>query len=153
MTACSMIGLTDDQVITSIDNVVPGSEVVAVNPSELPSGVITIGDTMVLVDREDVIDPTDVIEPDSRGGGASDIVSGIFGVGKAFFPWLAAWEGVLALMFKRKRLHYGNAFKRVIPGNSFSLPGAFNSLVAGLGMKHTDPADSALPKASANPSV
>jgi hypothetical protein len=134
--ACSMIGLSGDQVITSIDNVVPGSEVVSVDSRDLPSGFAGLGDSMVLVDRDDVIDQSDVVEVDSRSGN-QNVVGTLFSIGKQFFPWLAAWEGVLTLLFKRKRTHYGNAIRRVIPGSNFSLAGALNSVVAGMGMKHT----------------
>ena len=87
------------------------------------------------------------------GGGYSgplgSVVDSAFDIGKAFFPWLAVWEGALTLMFKRKRVHYKNAVTKLVPGKGFTLSGSLGSLVAGMGMKHTNDVNGVMPTSNA----
>jgi hypothetical protein len=66
------------------------------------------------------------------------LLQSIFKIGTMFFPSLAIWEGGLALVSRRKRRHYYDLLKSIIPTNGKIeiIPAAF-SFVRGLGVAHS----------------
>ena len=66
------------------------------------------------------------------------ILQTAFGVGKMFFPALAVWEGGLAMVSRRKRRHYVDAVKAIIPSDGkVSLKDAALSMMRATGGAHS----------------
>ena len=66
------------------------------------------------------------------------ILKTAFGVGKMFFPALAVWEGGLAMVSRRKRRHYVDAVKAIIPSDGkVSLKDAAVSMMRATGGAHS----------------
>jgi len=60
------------------------------------------------------------------------------GVGASFLPQLAVLEAIFIAMSRRKREHYGDAIRSILPTNgSVDLKDALISLLKALGLKHT----------------
>ena len=81
-----------------------------------------------------------VIKEDEGGISVWFLEVGAFlaGVGSSFLPQLAILEAVLVMMSRRKREHYANAAKSIIPANgSVELKEALVSILKALGVKHT----------------
>lgn len=74
------------------------------------------------------------IDGDSVGG----MIDAGFGIATAFIPGLAAWEGIVTLFSKRKRKHYGNAIKAIVPTDkNMDFGGAVGSVASALGLSHS----------------
>ena len=72
--------------------------------------------------------------------GVDPMVANLLTIGKIFIPALGAWEGVLCLLFKRKRQHYGNVVKAVLPlDGKVSIGEAVASLGKAMGGVHSSP--------------
>lgn len=66
------------------------------------------------------------------------LLQSIFDIGKLFFPSLALWEGGLALVSRRKRRHYYDVLKNIVPANGkVELIPAATSFVRALGLAHS----------------
>ena len=66
------------------------------------------------------------------------IFSTIFGLLKGFLPSLAAWEGTITMFSQRKRKHYVNAAKAIIPADkNMDIGGMIGSVGAALGVSHS----------------
>ena len=60
------------------------------------------------------------------------------GVGATFFPQLAILEALLTMLSRRKRQHYADAARAILPSNgSVDLKDALISVLKALGLKHT----------------
>lgn len=77
---------------------------------------------VVVVGKEGLIGPdaphvplTGNVDEWLTEGAFSGVFATVFGALKAFFPSLAAWEFILAMFFARKRKHWLNALKNLIP--------------------------------------
>ena len=139
--------IMQDTVFTLADNVKEGTPVEAVAnvprdqlPEEL-SASLGETDQIVLTQRSNTVDPTAVVSLDRPLENTDTLVDLGLGVLGGFFPAVAAWEGVLGLLFKRKRTHYSNAIKSVNPaaGGNMDFKAAMHSLAAALGTVHSSP--------------
>ena len=75
---------------------------------------------------------------DLEEGGWDGIFQTVLGIGTAFLPGLAAWEGVLTLFSQRKRKHYVKAAKALVPTDkNMDLGGMLGSLAAAIGASHS----------------
>ena len=60
------------------------------------------------------------------------------GVGATFLPQLAILEALLTMLSRRKRQHYADAARAILPSNgSVDLKDALISVLKALGLKHT----------------
>jgi len=69
--------------------------------------------------------------------GQADWMNVALGVGKIFFPGLAAWESILMFGSRRKKRHYGNALKKLSKPTPSNLGGAILDVVKAVGASHT----------------
>ncbi len=132
-----------DTIFTTSDQVVAGGEFARIPVEQLPASIaeaLPPGKEVVLTSKEYLTEEASYVP---LGGeltekGTEGIVKTIFGIGSAFIPGLAAWEGVAMLLSKRKRKHYVKAAKSVVPHDSnIDLGGAVKSVAAALGISHS----------------
>jgi len=138
--------LFEDKVVTTIGNVTPAGRAEAVPadlgmlPPEVAGKMAATGETVVLVDKQFVLDPTaDVVDVMDPGAEALDsAISMALGGLNTVFPGVAALEGLGLLFSKRKRKHYGAAVKAAVPGNGkMELKDAVLSLGKAIGASHS----------------
>ena len=109
-------------------------------PPEVAGKLASSGETLVVVDKNDVLDPnSDVVDIMDPGSDALDSVLSMgLGALNSVFPGVAALEGLGLLFSKRKRKHYGTAVKAAVPGNGkVELKDAVMSLGKALGVAHS----------------
>lgn len=143
----SILPNLEGKVITTSEYIIPGndSEVAPVPPDALPEKLREAwqGKTIVLAPKEAVQSdaPQVPLYPKSAVDTAvGDMVAIGFDILSAFFPWLAAYSGVIALLFRRPRQHFADAIKAALPlDGNIDLKGSVMSLAKGLGMLHTQP--------------
>jgi hypothetical protein len=67
-----------------------------------------------------------------------EVGSFLAGVGATFIPQLALLEALLAMLSRRKRQHYADAARAILPSNgSVDLKDALISVLKALGVRHT----------------
>ena len=145
--SCSLVeSLFEDKVVTTIGNVRPEARGGAIPadlgtlPPEVAGKLASSGETLVVVDKNDVLDPnSDVVDIMDPGSDALDSVLSMgLGALNSVFPGVAALEGLGLLFSKRKRKHYGTAVKAAVPGNGkVELKDAVMSLGKALGVAHS----------------
>ena len=132
-----------DTVFTTSDQVVTGGEFARVPIEQLPASIseaLPPGKEIVLTSKEYLAEEATYVP---LGGeltekGTEGIVKTIFGIGSAFIPGLAAWEGIAMLLSKRKRKHYARAVKKATPHDGrIDLSEAAKSIAAALGISHS----------------
>lgn len=156
--ACIFLGLStascglmhsvfDDKVVTTLDNVkadVP-REHIAVAPTE---GIISneqhqrlqdSGKEVVIVGKADVIDPSKAVEVTNPN---ADSLGGILDIGlqiaKVFLPGIAGLEGLGVLFSQRKRSHYADAVRAILPTNgSVDVAESLVAVAKALGFTHS----------------
>ena len=75
-----------------------------------------------------------------------EVGSFLAGVGATFLPQLAILEALLAMLSRRKRQHYADAARAILPSNgSVDLKDALISVLKALGLKHTQSTPPATP--------
>jgi len=138
LVGCSSVAeqLNDKElVLTSPAYVATGDELVSVRVNDLPKALTESlpeelqNEEFVVVEKE-ALDGEDVPYIPLLAGSEAweaalddpDVSAGIFdtlmAILLAFFPSLAAWEGLLIVMFRRKRQHWINFVKHLIPWGS-----------------------------------
>ena len=137
-------------VFTTSDQLVEGQEGTVVPFDMLPESVkakVPEGTSVVMANKDQLKDgaafiPTGgELDGDSIGG----MVDAGFGIASAFIPGLAAWEGVVTMFSKRKRKHYGNMVKALVPTDkNMDFGGAMKALGSGLGIAHSSDATKAM---------
>tara|TARA_R100000963_G_C4602527_1_gene75719 strand:- start:79 stop:639 length:561 start_codon:yes stop_codon:yes gene_type:complete len=151
MSCAAMEGIFGEgTVFTTSDQLVEGQEGTVVPFDMLPESVkskVPEGTSVVMANKDQLKDgaafiPTGgELDGDSIGG----MVDAGFGIASAFIPGLAAWEGVVTLFSKRKRKHYGNMVKAIIPTDkNMDFGGALKALGSGLGIAHSSEATKAV---------
>lgn len=101
------------------------------------------GKTIVVVPKNAVMPeaPQIPLKPNSDWLG---FIEGVATIGwdmlVAFFPGLAAYAGIIALLFRRPRQQFAEALKALLPTDgTVDIKGAVVSVAKGLGMLHTTP--------------
>lgn len=83
----------------------------------------------------------DFVIKEEEGGVALwflEVGSFLAGVGSSFIPQLAILEALLTMLSRRKRQHYADAARAILPTNgSVDLKDALISVLKALGLKHT----------------
>lgn len=147
LASCEALGLNSDVAVTTESNVKPENrgEAVEIPLSQLPASVRSKfeGSTdkvVVVPDRSILIDPTKAVGQGSSFGDVVRTVGGVaFEAAKAFIPGLAVWEGVLSVFSQRKRDHYKDAIKSLVPyDGAVDLTGTVTSLAKAIGGAHSD---------------
>ena len=135
----------EGKVITTSEWVLPDykGEVGSVPVESLPQELQDAweGKTIVLVPKEAVMAeaPQIPLKPNDNWLGFAEGVATIgWDVLSGLFPSLAAYAGIIALLFRRPRQHFADALKAALPlDGTVDLKGAVVSVAKGLGMLHT----------------
>ena len=135
-----------DLVVTTPENVAAGVEYAPVPMDQLPKAVreaIPEGTQVVVVNKEDLASEESAHIPLSGALGDTAIGTAFdagLAIAKGFIPGLAGWEALLVLLFRRKRKHYVNAFRSIVPlDKKVDVGAAVSSVGAALGMTHSSP--------------
>lgn len=135
----------EGKVITTSEWVLPDykGEVGSVPVENLPQELqdAWAGKTVVVVPKEAVKAeaPQIPLKPNDNWLGFIEGVATIgWDVLSGFFPGLAAYAGIIALLFRRPRQHFADAVKAIVPSDgTVDIKGALVSVAKGLGMLHT----------------
>ena len=140
----------EDTVFTTADQLEEGQTGAIIPFDQLPDSVkskIPEGTSLVMASKDQLkVDAAYVpaggdLDGDSIGG----MIDAGFGIASTFIPGLAAWEGVVTLFSKRKRKHYGNMVKALVPTDkNMDFGGAMKALGSGLGLAHSSAATKAI---------
>ena len=137
-------------VFTTADQVVEGGEAAVIPFDQLPDSIkaqFPEGTSLVMTSKDALVDGASFIPAggDLDEGGWDGIFQTVLGIGTAFLPGLAAWEGVLTLFSQRKRNHYIKAVKALVPmDKNMDIGGAVNSLASAVGVSHSSDGTAAL---------
>jgi len=152
-------------VITAPEFVAPGDALVTVKVADLPEDILAKipedlqDEELVVVDKDLLSD--DVPYVPILAGRAEweaamedpNVTAGVFdtimAVLLSIFPALAAWEGMLALLFRRKRDHWVSFVKKVLPWankdeGDVNLGSAFLDVLKAVGGLHSSEGTAAL---------
>jgi hypothetical protein len=145
--SCSVVeSMFADKVVTTISNVKEERRGEAVPadlgtlPSDMRQKLADAGETLVIVPKEDVVDPMEkTVELVTPGEGW---VEGALGMGlsiaNTMWPGVAALEGLGVLFSRRKRQHYAAAASAAVPTNGkMELKDAVVSLGRAIGVAHS----------------
>ena len=150
--SCSVMDWVNDQnmVLTTIDQVQDDKkdEALILPMDKIPQKYReTWKDEVVVLVPEDSLKanssfvPVSTDEDDWGSGEVLTAAQSLLKVGSTFFPWLAGFEGLLLLLFRRKRQHYANALKSLVPtGEGINLKEGLKSVGKALGMVHSSDA-------------
>jgi hypothetical protein len=137
-------------VFTTADQLQEGQEGAVIPFDQLPDAVkakVPDGTSVVMANRDQLIDGAAFIpaggelDGDSIGG----MIDAGFGIASTFIPGLAAWEGMVTMFSRRKRKHYGNMVKALVPTDkNMDFGGAMKALGSGLGLAHSSEATKAV---------
>jgi len=148
LTSCEMLGdlFGEDTVFTTADQVQEGAETAVIPFNQLPESVkakIPEGTSVVMTSKDALKEGASYLPAGGEmdEGAIQGIVDTVFGIGKTLVPSLAAWEGVVTLLSKRKRKHYVKAAKSLLPmDKNVDLGGTLKSVGAALGLAHSSEA-------------
>ena len=126
------------------EDVVPGREG---EVTEVPIDKVPLDLKNVIGNRKVVIGPVDAFKtgvgtiPVTSIGGEGwfgDLLTGLLRIGGAIWPPLLAFEGIAGVLFKRKRKHYANALRALVPlDGKVEIGPALGSIVKALGVSHS----------------
>ena len=151
-TSCGVMDWVNEQdmVLTTLDQVKDANkdDVVILPTDRIPEKYReTWKDEVVVMAPEDSLKPNSAFIPvstdkdDWGGGEVLTAAQSLLKAGSTFFPWLAGFEGLLLLLFRRKRQHYTNALKSLAPtGEGINLKEGVKSVGRALGMVHSSDA-------------
>ena len=137
-------------VFTTADQLEEGQTGAVIPFDQLPDSVkskIPEGTSVVMANKDQLKDGAAFIPAggDLDGDSIGGIIDAGFGIASTFIPSLAAWEGVVTLFSKRKRKHYGNMVKAIVPTDkNMDFGGAVKALASGLGVAHSSDATKAM---------
>ena len=148
-TSCGVMDWVNEQdmVLTTLDQVKDAEkgDVVILPTDQIPEKYReTWKDEVVVMAPEDSLKPNSAFIPvstDKSDWGSGTIVTAaqsVLKAGTTFFPWLAGFESLLLLLFRRKRQHYANALKSLAPtGEGINFKEGLRSVGKALGMVHS----------------
>ena len=137
-------------VFTTADQVVEGGKAAVIPWEQLPESIkakIPAGTSLVMTSKDALVEGASYIPTGGEldAGGWDGIFNTLLGVGTAFLPGLAAWEGVLTLFSQRKRKHYVKAAKALVPTDkNMDMGGFFKGIASAIGASHTSEGTAAL---------
>ena len=130
-------------VFTTADQLVEGEEGTIIPFDQLPDSVkasIPEGTSLVMANRDQLVADAAFVPAGGEldGDAVGGMVDAGFGIASTFIPGLAAWEGVVTLLSRRKRKHYVKAAKALIPTDkNMDFGGALAGVTAALGITHS----------------
>jgi len=131
----------EDTVVTTPSQLVEGAEMEPIPLETLPASVVgelPEGTQLVLADRDDLIEEGAYVPFSPGEGDIPGILDALFGIGASFVPGLAAWEGILTLISRRKRRNYAKAIKALVPTDSnVDIAGTIHGVAAAIGVSHS----------------
>ena len=145
-TSCKLMSdlFGEDTVVTTPSQLVEGAEMEPIPLETLPASVrddLPEGTELVLADRDDLVEEGAYVPFSPGDGDVPGIIDALIGIGAAFVPGIAAWEGVLTLISRRKRKNYAKAIKAMVPTDSnVDIAGTIHGVAAALGVSHTSEA-------------
>jgi hypothetical protein len=158
-TVSDVLGKDDNpMVVTSPDFVADGATPIALPVSELPEDLLAKlpeglqGTDIVVVNKDELVavdSPHVPVSVDTDAwlteGALAGVLSSILAILTGFFPGLAAWELLLAGLFKRKRTHWLNAIKNLVPwangdAGELAVADALKDAAKALGAEHSSDA-------------
>jgi len=137
-------------VFTTADQLEEGETGAVIPFDQLPDSIkakIPEGTSVVMATKDQLKDGAAFIPAggDLDGDSIGGMIDAGFGIASTFIPGLAAWEGVVTLFSRRKRKHYGNMVKALVPTDkNMDLGGAMKALGSGLGIAHSSEATKAV---------
>lgn len=139
----------DDKVVTTEDNVLESTPrdhiakapVDGIIPKDKAQALKDSGKEIVIVDKTEVKDPSKAIEiTNPNADTVGDVLTVGVGILGKLLPGIGALEGLGVLLSQRKRQHYADAVKAILPTDgSVDLAGGLVSVAKALGFVHTDP--------------
>lgn len=141
--SCKMLSelFGEDTIVTTPSQLVEGSDMELLPLDTLPASVVgdfPEGTELVLADREDLIEDGSYVPFSPGEGDVPGIIDALIGVGAAFVPGIAAWEGVLTLISRRKRKNYAKAIKALAPTDTkVDLGEGMKAVAAAIGAAHS----------------
>ena len=150
--SCGVVEWVNDQdmVLTTLDQVQDAKKdaVIILPTDKIPQKYReTWKDEVVVLAPEDSLKansafvPVSTVKDDWGSGEILTAAQSLIKAGSTFFPWLAGFEGLLLLLFRRKRQHYTNALKSLAPtGEGINLREGVKSVGRALGMVHSSDA-------------
>lgn len=147
LASCNLIPPADsDLVLTEINQVVAIDEIYQVPLDKIPEQYRqTWKDKVIVVSRKDNLKseaitgskyvPLNLSEQSWDSTTVHNVFSSLLTGLTGFFPWLAGVEGLLALLFPRKRQHYASAVKNFA---TLDLRTSLVDLAKGLGLSHSN---------------
>jgi len=142
--SCKFLGdlFGEDTVLTTTTQLVEGAESTPVPYDQLPGTIkekLPEGTELVMADKEDLRPEAAYLPVGGVGeGDAGGILDAVFALGATFIPGLAAWEGVLTLISRRKRQNYAKAIKALAPTDSkVDLGDGLKAVAAAIGASHS----------------
>ena len=150
--SCGAVDWVNDQdmVLTTLDQVQQGKrkDVIVLPTDKIPEKYRkSWKDEVVVMASEDTLKSDAFFVPVSTEGeewGGDALVTvaqSVLRAGTTFFPWLAGFEALLLLLFRRKRQHYSNALMSLAPvGEGINIKEGLASVGKALGMVHSSEA-------------
>lgn len=150
MPACE--SMRQDMILTKPENIKPGYTQVVKIDEALASKIadkMNLSDEqekallgLVLTDLNALKDPnSEYIPLGVESFNWKSMLFGVYDIASTFFPQLAAFGGILGLLFKRPRKHLASAAKSILPLNgSVDVGEAVMSLGRAVGLAHSSPA-------------
>ena len=137
-------------VFTTADQLEEGEQGAVIPFDQLPDSVkakIPEGTSVVMANKDQLKDGAAFIPAggDMDGDSIGGMIDAGFGIASTFIPGLAAWEGIVTMFSQRKRKHYGNMVKALVPTDkNMDFGGAMKALGSGLGIAHSSEATKAV---------
>jgi len=145
--SCQALGnmFGDELVITTPSQLQEGEVGTPIPIEELPEEVaakLPEGTQVVIAEKGQLKEEAAYVPLGApEGVDVAGIIQAVFAALSAFIPGLAAWEGVVALFSKRKRMQYAKAFTSIMPfDRKIDIGGAATALAAAIGAAHSSEA-------------
>jgi hypothetical protein len=144
--SCSVLeSMFADKVVTTISNVKEDRRAEAVPadmgllPADVAGNLSKSGETLVVVDKDDVVDLTNkTIDINDSNSWAEGAIGVGLSIANTVWPGIAALEGLGLLFSRRKRQHYGAAVTSAVPTDGkMELKDAVVSLGRAIGFAHS----------------
>jgi hypothetical protein len=149
LSSCCWLGGSGRKIVTTSDNI-SSTYMGCVEPfpnDQLPAPLQERwSDQMVLMVDDNALKSPEavhgILSSDGRvtGDGGDVYLEGLWELAKTFFPGLLAFEGVAALLIRRKRRHYVSAIKNLVPYDGVvDVKEAVTDVGRALGLAHSSP--------------
>ena len=151
LTSCKVLESVfgSDTVVTTSDQVKEGADTASIPFDQLPDALkekFSEEEDLVMVAMDALKEGASFVQLGGilTDGGLEGLIATGLGVAGAFFPSLAAWEGALLFMSRRKRKHWLSAIKALLPmDKTVDIGGTVASIGAAIGLAHSSESSAA----------